>query len=199
MDLLSSPFVQQIVVFIESSKYILLFFGTIFEGPLMMLSSGLLYHLGQVEFWPVYLALIFGDLTADVAWYGVGYWGARPFFDKYGHYFSMTPEIIQKVERRFQHYSDRILVISKLTMGLGFALATLTVAGMLRVPFWRYLIINLVCGFVWTAFLFYIGYSFGNIYELVPGYLRIAFVICSLVAAFFGIRTLNRYLARVDW
>ena len=199
MDLLSPSFVQQAVIFVESSKYILLFLGTIFEGPLVMLGSGLLYHQGQVAFWPMYLALVLGDLTADVLWYTVGYWGARPFFNRYGHYFGLIPESIQKVERRFHHYSDRILVVSKLTMGFGFALATLTIAGMLRVPFWRYFSINLILGFVWTGFLLYLGYSFGNIYELVPGYLRIAFVICSLMVVFFGIKALNRYLARVDW
>ncbi|MCX6787360.1 MAG: DedA family protein [Candidatus Kaiserbacteria bacterium] len=199
MDLLSLPFVQQVVIFVESSKYILLFLGTLVEGPLMMLGSGLLYHLGQVTFWPVYLVLVFGDLTADVGWYIVGYWGARPFFDRYGHYLGLTPDVIEKVERRFNHFSDRILIISKLTMGFGLSLATLTIAGMLRVPFWRYAVINLFCGFIWTAFLFYIGYFFGNIYELVPGYLRIAFVICSLLAAFFGIRALNRHLARAEW
>jgi membrane protein DedA with SNARE-associated domain len=199
MDLLSSPFIQQTMLFIESSKYILLFLGTLFEGPLVMLGSGLLYHLGQVSFWPAYLVLVFGDLTADVAWYTVGYWGARPFFNRYGHYFGLNPEVIQKVENRFNRFSDRILIISKLTMGFGLSLATLTIAGMLRVPFWRYAAINLVCGFVWTAFLFYLGYSFGNIYELVPGYFKIVFVICSLLIAFLGIRALNRYLARAGW
>jgi len=199
MDLLSLPFIQSVLLFVESSKYILLFLGTLFEGPLMMLSSGLLYHQGQVSFWPIYLVLVFGDLTADVIWYAVGYWGARPFFDRYGKYLDLTPEVIQKVERRFNHFSDRILIISKLTMGFGLSLATLTISGMLRVPFWRYAVINLACGFVWTGFLFSIGYFFGNIYELVPNYLRIAFVIISLTAAFFGIRALNRYLARVGW
>lgn len=91
------------------------------------------------------------------------------------------------------------LVISKLTMGFGLALATLTVAGMLRVPFWRYAVINLVCGFIWTLFLFGVGYFFGNVYELIPGYLKIVFAVLSFAAFFFGIRAASRRLARSEW
>jgi membrane protein DedA with SNARE-associated domain len=179
--------------------YILLFVGTFFEGPLMMVSGGFLYHIGQVLFWPTYIALIAGDFAADLAWYVIGYWGARPFFNRYGRYFDVTPAVIEKIERRFHRRADLVLIVSKLTMGFGLALATLTVAGMLRVSFSRYMLINLVCGFFWTLFLFTIGYFFGNIYELMPKHLGIVFAFLSLAVFFFGLRAAARYLARNDW
>jgi len=187
------------IAFIESSKYVLLFFGAFTEGPLVMIGGGFLYHLGQVMFWPTYLALVAGDFAADLTWYIVGYWGARPFFNRYGRYLDLTPEIIKKIEERFHYHSDWILAVSKLTMGFGLALATLTVAGMLRVPFWRYAAINLVCGFIWTLFLFIIGYFFGNVYQLIPEYLKVVFVVVVLISLFFGIKTLSRRLARSGW
>jgi len=189
----------QIIAFIDSSKYALFFAGSFTEGPIVMISGGFFYHLGQVAFWPAYLALVAGDFVADLTWYVVGYWGARPFFSRYGHYFDITPSIIEKIEKRFHHYSDWILAISKLTMGFGLALATLTIAGMLRVRFWRYAAINLACGFIWTLFLFIIGYFFGNVYQLIPEYLKVAFVTVVLVSLFFGIKALSRRLARAGW
>lgn len=198
MDLMALPFVSQIIAFIDSSKYFLFFFGALPEGPLLTISAGFLYRLGQVEFWPVYLALVAGDFVSDLIWYAVGYWGARPFFSRYGKYFDLTPETIEKVKKRFSLYSDRILIISKLTMGFGLALATLTVAGMLRVPFWRYAFINLACGFFWTLFLLTVGYFFGNAYKLIPGYLSIVFLILSIFIIFFGLRAASRYLARTE-
>jgi membrane protein DedA with SNARE-associated domain len=190
---------SSLIALLAASKYVLFFLGTLTEGPLVMISGGFFYHLGQVLFWPTYLALVAGDFAADLLWYVVGYWGARPFFNRYGHYFDITPAIIGKIERRFHHYSDWILVISKLTMGFGLALATLTVAGMLRVSFWRYAAINLVCGFIWTFFLFAIGYFFGNVYELIPGYLNVVFAILTFLVFFFGIKAASRYLARSEW
>ncbi len=199
MNIMAFPLVPQIAAFIDSSKYFLFFLGTFTEGPIVMISGGFLYRLGQVAFLPTYLALVFGDFTSDICWYFVGRYAARPFFNRYGHYFGITPVVIEKIERRFHHYSDWILVISKLTMGFGFSLATLTTAGMLRVSFWRYALINLVCGFVWTLFLFGVGYFFGNVYEIIPGYLQIIFPVILLLAVFFGLRFMSRRLARVEW
>ena len=54
-------------------------------------------------------------------------------------------------------------------MGFGFAVVTLMVAGMLKVSFKRYVVINLFGGFIWTAMLLVIGYFFGNIYTLITG------------------------------
>ena len=199
MNWLALPFMSQIVAFIDSSKYILFFLGTFTEGPLVMMSGGFLYRLGQVAFWPTYLAMVFGDFTSDLGLYLVGYWAARPFFNRYGHYFNITPAVIEKIERRFRQYSDRVLVVSKLTMGFGLSFATLMTAGMLRVSFWRYAAINLACGFIWTLFLFGVGYFFGNVYQLIPGYWKIIFPICSLAVLFFVIRSINSRLARTEW
>lgn len=164
-----------------------------------MISGGFLYHIGQAAFWPTYLALVAGDFLADVMWYWVGYWGARPFFNRFGHIFGLTPDVILKIERRFNLYHDWILAISKLTMGFGLALATLTVAGMLRMPFWRYALINLVCGFVWTFILFGLGYLFGNAYELIPGYFKIIFLALSIIAVFAGLKIASKKLATSEW
>ncbi|MDE2071505.1 MAG: DedA family protein [Patescibacteria group bacterium] len=174
---LQIPWVAGLVAFVESSKYAILFFGALLEGPLFMIGGGLLYHLGSVAPWPAYLALVFGDFAGDLVWYAMGYFGARPAILRWGRFINVAPPVVDAVERQFNRYHLWVLVISKLTMGFGFALTILTVAGMLRVPLWRYATINLVCGFVWTAFLFGIGYFFGNIYTVIPDSVRLAFAI----------------------
>src|SRR3989344_4352434 len=66
---------QSIVLFLEASKYVLLFVGSYIEGTAVMLPGGVLWRPGQVEFWPAYTALLAGDFLADLVWYGVGYFG----------------------------------------------------------------------------------------------------------------------------
>lgn len=184
---------QFLIDWFGQSKYILMFFGTIIEGPVVMLAAGFLYHLGQLSLVPMYLVLLAGDITGDIIWYSVGRYGARTIVRKYGKFFNITPEVIERIEGRFKKYQTHILIISKLTMGFGFALATLVVAGMLKVSFRKYIAINLIGGVIWTAFMIWMGYLFGNVYTLLDQQFKVGFVIIVTVAVIIGLRSLNRY------
>ena len=197
MDVMTIPFIPQIAVFIESSKYALLFIGTFTEGPLVMIGGGLLYRLGQVAFWPTYLAMVAGDFTADLVWYWVGYFTARRLIERFGHWVGVTHQGIEEMERLFKKYDLKILTLSKLTMGFGTGTATLLSAGMLRVSFLRYAAVNLLAGFVWTFFLMMVGYFFGNVYALIPWYLQIVFTVVAFAAVFFGLRTFSRHVTQM--
>ena len=163
-----------------------------------MITTGFLYRLGQFELVPLYFSLMAGDFVADLVWYVIGRFGARKLINRYGHFFNITPEIIDKIEKRFKTYQDKILFISKITMGFGFALATLLVAGMLHVPFKRYAILNFLGGFIWTAFLMIVGYFFGNVYSSIAGPLKIAFIPFAVIVVVFTLWAVNRYLVRTE-
>jgi undecaprenyl-diphosphatase len=194
MDILGS-----IIVFFEASKYPLIFAGCYIEGTVVMMGTGILWHSGVVNFWPAYAALVLGDFLSDLMWYFIGYFAARKSIDKWGHRFGLTPENMAKVERRFHTYHTQILYISKLSMGFGLAVATLTTAGMLRVPLWRYVAINLSGGFMWVFAMMIVGYYFGNVLALIPEQFQIAFSLLALLLAFFGLRAFSRKLAASDW
>ena len=190
-------FFTHIVSFIQSSKYILIFIGTIFEGPIVMVASGFLYKLGQFNFLPMYLVLIFGDFAADIGWYCLGRFGTRKTIFKYGYFIGLTPSILEKVENKFLKYHQKILIISKLTMGLGFAVVILIVAGIFKVPFKNYVILNLLGGFIWTAILVMVGYFLGNIFVIIPEQLKIIFVIIIIICFVFGLKYINNYLKSI--
>jgi len=187
-------FFHTLVTWIESSKYILLFFGAIFEGPVLMMASGFLYHLGEFSFLPMYCALVAGDFTADIGWYCLGRYGTHAFIFKHSHLFNITEETLQKMENLFKRYHQKILIISKLTMGFGFGHIVLMVAGIFKVPFKKYVILNLIGGFIWTFFLISVGYFLGNIYVHIPAPAKIAFICIAFLVFVFGIRYLNNYL-----
>jgi len=184
---------------LESSKYVLIFAGSYLEGTVVMLATGALWHARLVDFWPSYLALILGDILSDTMWYFIGRIGARPFLLRWGAYFNATPEVVEKIERRFNQYHTSILIVSKLTMGFGFAVATLMTAGLMRVPFSRYFMINLIGGFIWVFALMATGYYFGNILEAVPHQLQIIVGIGGFVLAIVALRYASKKLATMDW
>ena len=177
-------------------KYIILFFGAIIEGPVLMVASGFLVHLGLLDFWPAYLILLTGDLIADFFWYSLGYFGAKKFIWKYGHIISLDRERVEKLEKKFHTHKNKILFISKMTMGFGFALVTLISAGIARVPIKNYAIFNLLGGFVWTGLLMGIGYAFGGAYNYVNVGLHIMFMFAAVVIVsllLFGFGRFMRY------
>jgi len=189
---------EQLLGFLNFSKYALVFVLCIVEGPVVMITSGFLYRLGQFQIFPLYLSLMGGDFVADLGWYAVGRFGARKLINKFGKFLNITPEIISKIEKRFAAYQDKILFISKITMGFGFALATLIVAGMLHVPFRRYVILNFLGGFIWTALLLVVGYFFADVYTRIIGPLKIAFIFASAVGVVAGLWAINRYLVKKE-
>ncbi|HUO50453.1 MAG TPA: DedA family protein [Candidatus Paceibacterota bacterium] len=193
------PIIAQFVAFLEAAKYPLFFAGSYLEGTVVMLTGGVLLRLGEVSFLPLYVSLMAGDILSDIMWYWVGYLGARPFMMRWGYLVNATPGVIAKLEDRFHKYHLHILVISKLTMGFGLAVPILTTAGMLRVSFMRYLIINVVGSFVWVAAVIFVGYTFGNILAAIPEDFQIGFFFAMIAVFFFGLRYLNSRLEHVNW
>jgi membrane protein DedA with SNARE-associated domain len=191
-------FYHQLLDFLSFSRYAVVFVLCIVEGPVVMLTSGFLYRLGQFNLLPLYFSLVGGDFVADIAWYAVGRFGGLPLVKRFGHFFNITPEIIFKIEKRFKTYQNKILFISKITMGFGFALATLFVAGLLKVDFKKYALLNFLGGFVWTGLLLTFGYFFGNVYDSIPSSLKIVYVIVAVIVVVSGLWGINRYLVQKE-
>lgn len=158
-----------------------------------MVGCGFLLHLGYFSFWPVYLLLVLGDFAADLGWYAMGYFGGNPAAAKWGHMLGLTPEVMEKLEKMFHRHQGKILVISKLTMGFGFALATLVAAGLVRVPFKKYAAINFFGGFLWTGFLISLGYFFGNLYSIIDKSFKWAFAVFIIVIVLLALRGFSKY------
>jgi len=169
--------------------YLLIIVLACAEGPILSIGFGLLIKLGYFNFWPIYVALMLGDLVGDTAWYWIGRRYGKKFVARFGKYFSINLESISKVEKLFHRYDTRILIISKLTMGFGFAVVTLFTAGMSKVHFKKYLALNLSGQFIWTGLLMAVGYFFGHLYQTFEGiFARISITALVLLtcAALFG-------------
>ncbi len=170
------PFASPIISWLLAYRYPIAYPLAIAEGPVVMMISGFLVRLGFFAFLPIYFILMAGDLTGDVVWYNIGRHGARSFIEKYGKFFSVTEREVEKAEKFFNEHQAKILFISKITMGFGFALATLMAAGAARVSFKKYMLINFLGQFIWTGLLMAVGYFLGNLYVLVDQSLRWGFI-----------------------
>ncbi len=189
---------EAILSWVSTYRYAILFPLALVEGPVIMTVSGVFLKLGYFTFWPLYFVLMAGDLTADILCYAVGYYGGHPLVHRYGKYFSISDALLAKTETAFHRHQNKILFISKITMGLGFALVILITAGVMRIPFKKYLVFNALGQTVWTALLIGIGYFFGSVVVLVNEGLRLAtgVAFAAIIAALlYGV---NRYLRQRD-
>jgi membrane protein DedA with SNARE-associated domain len=175
-------------------KYFLVFLFSIIEGPVVMTFSGFLWRNAYFNFLPLYLALMAGDLTADALWYSVGYFGGIKFIEKYGKFFNISEEKVLKFKNIFHNHQTKILFLSKITMGFGFALVVLIAAGISKVPFKKYITINFFGQIIWTLFLMFLGYFFGSIYLIIDKGLKIGFIIFMVLFVMFLMYGFNKYM-----
>src|SRR3989344_1646355 len=174
--------------------YIIMAPAAMVLGPIVSLVAGVLLRLDIISLVPTCLALAAGELGADVVWYWVGRRYGGSFVGRFGRYFGMTPASIANAMSLFGKHHDIIIFTSKLTAGLGFAMVILFAAGLSRVPFRRYMMLNIAGQFLWTAALLSIGYSLGHLFTEVSNVFEKTALIALVVIILVSLIGFGRYL-----
>jgi len=133
-------------------------------GPMVSLVAGVLLRLEVIAIVPTVLALAAGELASDILWYWLGRKYGETFVERYGRYFGITRSSVAYAKDLFSRHHDLIIFTSKITSGLGFGAVIMFTAGLSRVPFRRYMMLNIAGQFLWTAAMLSIGYFLGHIY-----------------------------------
>ncbi|HVZ75923.1 MAG TPA: DedA family protein [Candidatus Paceibacterota bacterium] len=173
--------IATITSLILAYRYLIIVPLALIWQPLVGMLCGVLARLGYFDPFIVYGVLVVTAVLGDALWYWIGYrWGVS-FAARFGRFFSITPKHIAGVRRIFSRYHTSILLISKLTNGMGFALVTLFTAGMSRVPFWKFVGLNIVGESIWSAMIVSIGYFLGDVYVSVNNVLGKVFITVAVV------------------
>jgi membrane protein DedA with SNARE-associated domain len=178
-----------IASFLLTYRYPAIFIGSFLEGPTIMMLTGFFLRLGYFNFFIAYALLLLGDLVGDLMWYGIGYFGLHRTIRRFGRFFDVSDEVIEKIKIKFRKHEVKILFGSKLTTGFGFSVAIMMTAGMARVPLRKFAAIIFSGGLAWALTLMTTGYFFGHVYLQVEKGFRMIFLFSIIViisAAFFG-------------
>ena len=156
---------------VVGNGYTILFLGMIIEGPVLTAAAAFAAALGYLNILLVFFFSILGNFVPDLIFYSLGYWGRKQFADKYGHYFGLTPDKLQKAERFIEKHSGKSLFTIKLVPFL--AAPGLIVAGISRMDIRKFISWSILIT-VPSSFLYLIiGYYFGAAYVKVIHYLNI--------------------------
>ena len=176
-------------------KYILIALLAIPEGPIVMAISGFLVRAEVLSLWPAYFALVIGDFVADIIWYFLGRRGGMKIVhSKFGKFMGLNEKNIMMTEKYFHKYHTSILFISKLTTGFGFAPVVLFTAGLVKIPFKKYCLLNFFGGFIWTGFLMALGFSFSHFFITIKDINGKIFLIGSALIILFIIYRIGRHI-----
>jgi membrane protein DedA with SNARE-associated domain len=160
--------IAEISALVVAYKYWVILPFALFEAPLMSIVIGFFAATGQLNLFPAFIIVAFGDFIGDTALYIFGRW-CRPLFAKSGLGLNLSPERVRKVLRYFGERDRRAIAISKLVHGIGFT--GLIVAGSIRVPYHRFIATCIVVSIAQSAVLTAIGMLSGRAYQSVARWL----------------------------
>jgi membrane-associated protein len=176
-----SPLLQFLIVY----KYTLLIPIAFVEGHAISLVVGFAARLGYLNPFFGGALVAIGNLLGDTALYWLGFYKGKKFARSWGVYIGITDTSLEKAEKIFHTHKRNILLASKMTNGLGLAMAVLFTAGMTRIPFRIYMFWNTLGELFWTGMLVAIGYFFGELYTTIENVTwRIGLIVISILAVF---------------
>jgi membrane protein DedA with SNARE-associated domain len=136
------------------------------------------------------LVILFGFVGAtagaDLGYY-LGHRGGRPFVERFGRIFRIRPEHIAHAEMFFARHGDKAILASRFILGLRTWGSML--AGMARMPFWRFQIYSALGGLAWAGIIGIAGYVVGSNLSLIGSVIQdvglgsLALVILAIVIA----------------
>ena len=134
--------------------------GIPFPGDALLLVAG---AWAAARHHSVLVVILFGFVGAtagaDIG-YLLGYRGGRPFVERFGHLFRIRPDHLARAELFFARHGDKAIIAARFLLGLRTWSALL--AGMARMPFWRFQLFSALGGLVWAAVIGIAGYWLGN-------------------------------------
>ena len=131
---------------------------------MLLLASFLAYSEHDLQLvWIVVVATVaatFGDNLG----FALGYYGGRRLFDHYRSFFRIPPDTIARGEELFFRFGAVTIFFARFVFGLRIVAGPL--AGVLRMPWRKFLIFNALGAAFWVAVISGAGYLFGKHWQV---------------------------------
>lgn len=182
--------------------YFGMFLGMVLEAVIIIIPSefilataGILAGRGIFSFSLAFLTGLIGSVFCAIVLYAMGYFGGRTFIQKYGKYFFMKEEDLDKCDHWFQKYG-----MASCFIGRNFPIIRTLISipiGFTRQPFFKFVIYTTLGSIPWTFAFVYVGYALGNNWVLLSEFTKklkvpILFLLALLLFRFFYQKLTNR-------
>jgi membrane protein DedA with SNARE-associated domain len=130
----------------------------------LLLASFLAYSERDLRLgWIILFATVAATLGDNLG-YVIGQNGGRPLLDRYRHVFRISERSIARGENIFAHYGPATILFARFVFGMRVIAGPL--AGVLRMPWKKFAIFNLLGAALWVTTISFVGYTFGSRWSL---------------------------------
>lgn len=140
----------------------------VIPSELILATGGILASKKIFTFWGAFLVGLLGSVFCAIAIYLMGYFGGRPFVEKYGKYFFMKKEDIEKADDWFSKYGMLAAFV-----GRNFPIVRTFISlpiGMTRQNFVKFVIYTTLGSIPWTFAFVFVGYKLGQNWIILKDY-----------------------------
>ncbi len=140
------------------------------------------------------LIIVFGIAACtlgDNLGYALGRRGGRPLLQRYKYLFRISDAAVERAEQVFARYGAATVFFARFIFGLRIIAGPL--AGVLRLPWRRFLLFNFLGATVWVTVIASVGYLFGSQWDDLVEYVGRANAIIGGLAVLVIIGLIRRY------
>jgi len=145
--------------------------------------AGFAVSEGTLTFVGIVAAGVAGNLVGSWIAYAVGYYGGRPFVDRWGKYVLLRPHHLDTAQHWFDKYGAPVVFFGRM-LPIVRTFISLP-AGIAKMPFWKFTLYTVLGCIPWVFFLGWLGTRLGAHWEDIRPYLHYADY--AVVAALAGI------------
>lgn len=165
-----------IVNLMNDFGYVGMFFGMMLEAVIIVIPSEIILATGGIlasksifNLFIVCLVGLFGSVFCAILIYMMGYYGGISFIEKYGKYFFMKKEDIEKSNKWFEKYGMLAALI-----GRNFPIIRTFISlpiGIARLNFTKFVIYTTIGSIPWTITFVLAGYYLGENWVVLNSYI----------------------------
>lgn len=181
--------------------YFGMFIAMVLEAVIIIIPSEAILATGGIlaskkifTFWGAFLTGLLGSLFCAIVIYLMGYFGGKAFIKKYGKYFFMKEEDLEKSDSWFNKYGLLAALIGR-NFPIVRTLISLPI-GIMHLSFTKFLIYTTVGSIPWTLAFVYFGYSLGNNWIIINGYISKLKNPIRILIAIFLIRLIYKIIKK---
>ena len=162
---------------ISNYGYLGMFLGMVLEAVIIIIPSEAILATGGIlasqkifTLLGAFLTGLLGSVFCAIIIYYMGYFGGKAFVKKYGKYFFMKEEDIEKSDSWYQKY-----VLLAALIGRNFPIIRTLISlpiGIMRLSFTKFLLYTIIGSIPWTFAFVYFGYTLGNNWTIINEYVQ---------------------------
>jgi membrane protein DedA with SNARE-associated domain len=130
---------------------------------ILLLASFLAYSEHKLALPYVILVGVCAATLGDNVGFAIGFYGGRPLLERYQKALRIKPAVIARGEELFARYGSATIFAARFIAGLRIIAGPL--AGVLRMPWRKFLWFNFLGAVLWVSVIASVGYLFGKHWE----------------------------------